>query len=115
MSDSIHLIRYTAKAFDGTVHTGIARVGPMTGQPTLADCALTMPGLIEAEYLGPEPRYLLRYRTDHGVCQLQLGSIGVGVAGQVVNQMVDREEAWGIEVLDEAGHDITSNFLVFRG
>lgn len=115
MAITTHLVSYTAITADGSTEYGVARVSTNSDRPTVADCARAVPGLADAEYLGPEPAYLLRYRTADGVREHRLCARAVGVVGQLVSRLADREEAWGIEVLDEAGHDITFDFPVFRG
>lgn len=111
---SIHLVGFTARTLDGRTEHGIARVATEEKRPTLRDCLQAIPGFLTADYLGPEPRYRLRWRTEAGIQERRTNVRGVERIGRFVNRLADRGDAWGIEVLDDHDEDVTFNFGAFR-
>lgn len=110
---SIHLVRYTAQALDGSTEHGIARISTAHEVPSFIECLDAIPDLTAVEYLAPEPGYLLRYRTDDGVSERMCGASAIAIIGRALGHQADRGEAWGIEVLDERGSDVTFDFPIF--
>lgn len=109
----VHLVAYTAKTAHGPAH-GIARVLTDRSRPSWAQCAEQIPGYFTGRDLGPAPTYTLRYTTDRGTSEKPgLDFVGVQRVGNLVMRLADRDKAWGIEVLDGDGYDITYNFPVF--
>lgn len=60
-----------------------------------------------------EPTFTLRYCTDNGEKERTLTATGVERIGAVVARCASREQAWGIEVLNGLGEDVTFDFACF--
>lgn len=107
-----HLVAFTAATADGTTE-GIARVGTDYDSPTWAECAEDIPGLLTITDMGIEPKYTLKYQTESGEVVKVIGSGGVERVGAVIMRCANRGTAWGIEVFDASGTEVTFNFACF--
>lgn len=108
----LHLVAYTARV-ELDIAQGVAEVLSDRRRPSWRECAEQIPGFFTGSYLGLAPKFTLRYRTSAGVNERSLTRPGVERVGAVVMRLADRDEATEIEVLDEAGLDVTFNFACF--
>ncbi|UNZ20640.1 hypothetical protein [Streptomyces sp. 891-h] len=108
---AIHLIAYAANS-----EQRIARVLSPRTRPSWSEVREQYPDFRgSGTYLGVEPQYTLTYTTPGGpATKTASGSKGVETIGALLVRAADRGEAWGIQVLDEGGADVTFNFACFN-